>query len=111
MKELIIDGQAYPIHFGLRALNDFAKKTGADFNTVITTAEAVGTLDALASLTALGLNEGARIEGIDERYTEDEVWDWFDENPKLVLEVADIFKESIDALTKKLGDIAPEEQD
>lgn len=111
MKEIIIAGQPRPIHFGLRALNDYAKKTGGNFSAVVTTAQAMGSLDALAGITAFALNEGARLEDIDERYTEDEVWDFFDEDPRLILEVADIFRESIDALTKKLGDIAPEEQE
>lgn len=107
MKEITIKGTACPIHFGLRAINDFAKRTGANFSETVTTADAIGTLESMAALTALGLNEGARQSGKPERYTEDEVWDIFDEEPLLVLDVADIFKESIDAMTDKLGDIAP----
>lgn len=107
MKEIIIRGKACPIHFGLRAINDFAKRTGKDFSTAITTTDAIATFESLAAITALGLNEGARQQGLKDRYTEDDIWDFFDENPHLVLEVADIFRGSIDALTQKLGDIDP----
>ncbi len=107
MREITIKGKSCPIHFGLRAINDFAKRTGGNFSDAVTTADAIATLDSMATLTALGLNEGARLSDKDKRYTEDEVWDIFDDEPRLVLEVADIFKESIDAMTEKLGDINP----
>lgn len=107
MREITIRGNVCPIHFGLKAINDFAKRTGKDFSTTITTTDAIATFESLAGITALGLNEGARQQGLKERYTEDDVWDFFDENPRLVLDVADIFRESIAALTQKLGDIDP----
>lgn len=107
MREIHINGHRCPLHFGLRSLNDFAKRTGGNFGTLLTTTEAISSLEALVAITALGLNEGAKRECINASYTEEEVWDFFDEEPRLVLEVADIFKESIDALTAKLGDIDP----
>ena len=60
----------------------------------------------IVALTATGLNEGARRAGDDRRYTEDEVWDLFDEDPTLILTVSDLFVESISPLTDRLGEMA-----
>ena len=61
----------------------------------------------MVAVAAVGLNEGARLSKRTERYTVDDVWDFVDEDPNLILKIADIFKESIDALTDKLGDLDP----
>lgn len=106
MKEITINGQAVPIHFGMKAVNEFTKQQGSDFAENVTTSAAVGSLDSIVSLTATGLNEGARKSGSDKRYTEDEVWDIFDEEPQLILEVSQIFVESIVPLTDKLGEMS-----
>ena len=106
MKEIIIQGVACPIHFGLRALCDFTKAQDTDFDTTVTSAQAIGSLDSIVGLTVTGLNEGARRTNSDRRYTEDEVWDFFDDEPELILAVSEIFMESITPLTDKLGDIS-----
>lgn len=106
MKEIIINGQPTPIHFGMKAVDEFTKRTGGDFADTVTTSQAVGSLEAIVTLTATGLNEGARKSGSDRRYTEDDVWDIFDDEPNLILTVSEIFVESITPLTDKLGDIS-----
>lgn len=106
MKEIIIAGQPCPIHFGLRAVNEFTKQRGGEFGQTVGTTDALGSLDSIVSLTATGLNEGARRANSDRRYTEDEVWDIFDEEPELILKVSEIFMEAIAPLTDKLGDLA-----
>lgn len=106
MQEIIINGQATPIHFGMKAVNEFTKQQGTDFAENVTTSVAVGSLDSIVTLTATGLNEGARRSGSDKRYTEDEVWDIFDEDPHLIVEVSQIFVDSIVPLTEKLGDMS-----
>lgn len=103
MREIIINGQAAPIHFGMKAVNEFTKQQGSDFADNVTTSVAVGSLDSIVTLTATGLNEGARRTGLDRRYTEDEVWDIFDDEPHLIVEVSQIFVDSIVPLTDKLG--------
>lgn len=103
MNEIIINGQATPIHFGMKAVNKFTKLQGSDFAENVTTSVAVGSLDSIITLTATGLNEGARRSGSDKRYTEDEVWDIFDDEPQLILQVSQIFVDSIVPLTDKLG--------
>ena len=107
MKEIVIRGTARPIHFGMRAINEFTKNTQGNFETNITTTEAIATIDSVVAVAAVGLNEGARLSKRTERYTVDDVWDFVDEDPILILKIADIFKESIDALTDKLGDLDP----
>lgn len=106
MKEITIKGQTVPIHFGMKAVDEFTKRSGSDFADTVTSTEAVGSLESIVSLTATGLNEGARKSGSDRRYTEDDVWDIFDDEPNLILTVSEIFVESITPLTDKLGDIS-----
>lgn len=105
MKEITIAGQSCPIHFGLRAVNEFTKLQGGDFEETVSTTGALGSLDSIVSLAVSGLNEGARRTNSDRRYTEDEVWDIFDEEPQLILTVSEIFMESIAPLTDKLGNL------
>ncbi|WP_281524778.1 MULTISPECIES: hypothetical protein [Alistipes] len=106
MKEIIIQGTPHPIHFGLRAIDEFVKQRGAEFGQTVASTDALGSLDSIVALTATGLNEGARRAGSDRRYTEDEVWDIFDEEPSLILAVSELFVESIAPLTDKLGDLS-----
>lgn len=106
MKEIIIAGNPCPIHFGLRAINEFTKQQGGEFEKTVGTTEALASLDSIVGLTVTGLNEGARRTASDRRYTEDEVWDIFDEEPELILTVSEIFMETIAPLTDKLGDLA-----
>lgn len=106
MKEILIAGQPCPIHFGLRAVNEFTKQRGGVFGQTVGTTAALASLDSIVALTATGLNEGARRTNSDRRYTEDEVWDIFDEEPELILKVSEIFMEAIAPLTDKLGDLA-----
>lgn len=106
MKEIVIAGQACPIHFGLRAVNEFTKQRGGEFGQTVGTTDAIGSLDSIVALTVTGLNEGARRSNSDHRYTEDEVWDIFDEEPTLILTVSEIFMEAITPLTDKLGELS-----
>lgn len=106
MKEIIIAGRACPIHFGLRAVNEFTKQQGGEFERTIASTQPLSTLDSIVSLTATGLDEGARRANSDRRYTEDEVWDIFDEEPELILKVSEIFMEAIAPLTDRLGDLS-----
>jgi len=106
MREIIIHGKPCPIHFGLRAIHEFTRQRGADFASTVSSAEALSTLDSIVALTATGLNEGARRAGDDRRYTEDEVWDLFDEDPTLILTISDLFVASILPLTDCLGEMA-----
>lgn len=106
MKEIIVAGKVCPIHFGLRAVNEFTKQRGGEFGQTVGTTDALASLDSIVALTVTGLNEGARRTNSDRRYTEDEVWDIFDEEPELILKVSEIFMEAMSLLTDKLGDLA-----
>ncbi len=106
MTEIIIKGTPTPIHFGMKAVDEFTKRSGGDFADNVTTTEAVGNVESIVALTAVALNEGARKNGNEKRYTEDDVWDIFDDDPALILRVSEIFVESIVPLTDKLGDLS-----
>lgn len=106
MKEITIQGKIHPIHFGLRALCDFTKAQNADFESTVSSAEALGSLDSIVALTVTGLNDGARRANSERRYSDSQVWDIFDEEPELILAVSEIFMESITPLTDRLGELS-----
>ena len=106
MQEILIQGNPTPIHFGLRAINEFTRQRNADFEQTVTTTDALSSLDSIVSLTVMGLNEGARQMHQDSRYTEDDVWGFFEEEPDLILTVSELFVEAITPLTEKLGNIS-----
>ena len=103
MKEIIVNGKALPIHFGMKAINEFSKVQGVEFSDTATTTEVLGSIESIVTLTVVGLNEGARRSGSEKRYVEDDVWDMLDEDPNLILVISDIFVESIVPMTDKLG--------
>ena len=106
MKEIIIQGSPRPIHFGLRAIDEFVKPRGAEFGQTVASTAALGSLDSIVALPATGLNEAARRAGSARRYTADEERDNFDATPSLNLAVSVLFVESIAPLTDKLGDLS-----
>ena len=107
MKEIIYQGKALPIHFGMRAINEYVKLQGTEFGDVVTSTNSLANLDSIVTLTTSGLNEGARKSGSTERYTEDDVWDMLDEDPTIILKVSEIFIEAVVPLTDKLGALSP----
>lgn len=106
MNEIIVKGRPLPMHFGMKAINEFVKNSGFDFDDAVTTTNPIANMDSIVSLAVVGLNEGARRSGSDDRYTEDDVWDILDEEPRLILDISTIFMESVMPLTDRLGDIA-----
>lgn len=107
MAELIVKGSPLPIHFGMRAITEYTKRNKRDFHDVVTSTESLGSIETLADITVMGLNEGARREKSKERYTTDDVWDMFDDEPNLILKVSEIFIESITPMIDKLGSFSP----
>ena len=103
MAEITIKGQVYPIHFGLKTLNQFAKVQNEEFSDILTAKNALASFDSIVELALLGLNDGARRAGSDHRYTENDVWDIFEEEPELILIVSEMFVESITPLAERLG--------
>lgn len=103
MKEIIVNGVALPIHFGMKAIDEFSKSQGIDFSETATSTTFAGNIETIVSLAVVGLNEGARRSGQEKRYTEDDVWDILDDDPSLLLQISEIFAESIVPLTDKLG--------
>ena len=105
MAEITIKGQVYPIHFGLKTLNQFAKVQNEEFSDILTAKNALASFDSIVELALLGLNDGARRAGSDHRFTEAEVWDIFEEEPELILQVGELFVESVTPLTDRIGNI------
>ena len=106
MAEITIKGKAYPIHFGLRTLNRFAIMRNEEFSDILTAKNALASFDAIVELAVMGLNDGAERAGSDHRFTEAEVWDIFEEEPELILQVGELFVESVTPLTDRIGKIA-----
>ena len=103
MKVIIVNRKALPIHFGMKAIDEFSKSQGIDFSETATSTTFAGSLETIVSLALVGLNEGARRSGKEERFCEDDIWDMFDEDPGLILQISEIFANSIVPLTDKLG--------
>ncbi len=108
MHEIIVKGKALPIHFGIKAINSYVKHQGADFSETVTTNKSLSSIESIVALTTIGLNEGARKNKLIDRYSEDDVWDLFDEDPSLILKTSEIFLEAVVPLTDKLGSLNPE---
>lgn len=116
MAEIIVKGKPLPIHFGMKAITEYTKRSNRDFHDVITSTESLSSIETLADITVMGLNEGARrcrpahgdnsSDG-NRRYTTDDVWDMFDDEPNLILKVSEIFIESITPMINKLGSLSP----
>lgn len=107
MAEITINGKPYPIHFGLKAISRFAQQHNVDFSDMLSAPEALSSFEGFADLAVLGLNDGARRAKSNLRYTVDDVWDIFDDDPQLILSVAEIFVQSITPLVDKLGSLSP----
>ena len=105
MAEITIKGQVYPIHFGLRTLNRFAIMRNEEFSDILTAKNALASFDAIVELAVMGLNDGAERAGSDHRFTENNVWDFFEEEPELILQVGELFVESVTPLTDRIGKI------
>ena len=81
-----------------------AKKTGFSFGQLVTSEDAVNSIEGLVGIAVLGLNEGARKAGLKnaKTFTEDDIWDAIDEDPGILLQIADAFSISIKPLIDKL---------
>lgn len=119
MAEIIVKGKPLPIHFGMRAITKYTKRSNRDFHDVVTSTESLSSIETLADITVMGLNEGARrcrpahgdnSSDDNRRYTTDDVWDMFDDEPNLILKVSEIFIESITPMIKELGGLAKNAQ-
>lgn len=104
MLTITIAGSQYPVHFGMRGINAFAKKTGYSFGDIVTAKDAANSIEGLIGLGVLGLNEGARKAGIKnaKTFTEDDIWDAVDEDPGILIQIADAFSSSIKPMLDKL---------
>lgn len=107
MRELIYKNEALPLHFGLRALSEFATKNNMDLDSMMSGEQSIEGLNMIVSLAVFGLNLGARKAGKEDRYDEEFVWDMFEEEPSLIYETTTIFQESMTVITSRLGSLAP----
>lgn len=114
MKEIIVNGKPLPIHFGMKAILEFTKIQEIDFHDAVTTTESFSNIESVVTLATSGLNEGARrcrpahgdnSSDNNKRYSVDDIWDMFDDNPELIMQVSEIFMESIVPLMDKLGEL------
>ena len=103
MAEITINGKAYPIHFGLKTLNQFAKSQDEEFSDILTAKNALASFDSIVDLALIALNDGAARAGSDHRFTEA---DAFEQQPELMLEVGEMFVESVTPLADRIGKIS-----
>lgn len=106
MKELIINGRTLPIHFGIKVIHEYCKRNQVEFDQALQQDNPLSSLETLVSVTTIGLNEGARRSGSQERYTEDDVWDMIDERVQLIQEIGELLSEAIHPQVERLGTMA-----
>lgn len=75
---ITLAGIERPLYFGFNALFRFEKQTGVPFSKVATLFEDI-TLETLRTMLAIGLEEGARREGVAYDLTLDQLTDALDE--------------------------------
>lgn len=103
MKTIRINNVEHPINFGLKAINEFSKRTGVKFGDILSATTQLSEIELIVVVTTLGLNDGSRKSKRDRRFTEDEVWDYFEDAPELIGQCSEIFAESLSVNLGKLG--------
>jgi len=108
---IVIHGRKYPIHFGLKTINEFTKETGHDFEQIVALGKPELSVEAFVTIARLGLKDGARRAGSSEvePFDEDELWDAFDEEPSLIFDLADLFSDAIHPIVTKLNGLIDED--
>ena len=113
MRTITINGTKYPVHFGMRAVNTFLKRTGKTLSEIVTARDVISSLDGIVALASNGLTEGARKEyGREDagEFSEEEVWDFIDEQPELIFEFVDAFAEEIRPMMERMEGYGPNQQ-
>jgi hypothetical protein len=105
MEEVIIKGKPCPVHFGLRAISRYGQKHGIDFAELISTPELFSSFEGFAEIGAMGLNDGARKARLGVRYTEEQMWDIFDDEPRVLLDIIQIFMRNVFPKLEELGNL------
>ena len=96
-----------PIHFGLKTLAVVSEKRDIDFGEIVTSKESLTSMSFIAEVAKQGLNDGARRDGDIKNYSVDDVWDMFDDEPSMIVEITNIFGQAIEIASKKLGSLNP----
>lgn len=113
MKTVNYRGRELPINFGIRTFNEACKLMNISFGEAIAADETpkANTLELLVLVTLFALNDGARKAGKERRYTEDDVWDMFEDEPQLVNECSELFAESIAVNAENISGGGKEEKE
>lgn len=102
MQEITINGQIYPINFCLRTIDRFAVARNSEFSDILTAKNALASFDSIVELAQIGLNDAAERTGSDHRFTKEELWDAFEQEPELIIIVSEMFVESITPLMERM---------
>lgn len=87
------NGKRLPINFGIRVMATTADAMGMSFNGLcekmdVENPPLADMLQLIISAAVIALNEGARIDNTGERFSEDDVVDLIDGDPKLLPEIS-----------------------
>ena len=103
-KEIIINGNPRPVHYGIRMIQEVLKTMNKEMGDLLEEQPEIG-LDLILDVSATALSEGARRAGMSERYSSDDVADLIDddESGELLGTLTEFFAESISVNINKLG--------
>jgi len=82
-----IGGKVRPVKFGFNALIEFSELTGKTIDELNSLSDKNMTMKQLLILCWCGLKAGARREGQEFNASVEDVADWLDENPSLLLDI------------------------
>lgn len=83
-----------PIKFGVYAFKKYAELEGKKFDEVLSDLDKMST-EEFVKLIYCGFIYGAKKEGQDIDFTEEDVWMWLDETPELMNDLAKALNESM----------------
>lgn len=112
MRTIKVNNEEKPIKFGLNALREYGRLMGIPANTLFSVTEDSFTLDQLLTLIYCGFKDGARKEGKEFTTTKagkevpttiEDLADWIDDDPTIVDQAIDEFKESLAPASQTKG--------
>ena len=99
---VILNGNDYPIRFGMNALRIYCKRTNRSLQDLDKLGQDMG-LDDACQLILAGLQDGARVAGKDFNLTIEDIGDILDEDFEALQKCFDVFGEQFAAKFKNEG--------
>lgn len=103
-REIIIQGEPIPIHYGIRTIQEVLRGMGNEIGDLLEP-DTAASIEMVCEISAAALCEGSRRAGDKKRYTVDDVVDMIDNDDtgEVLGQFFQLFSESITANAEKIG--------